>query len=598
MRETRQEGASTLASAHGVQGGVLLLALLATSTVAAFPYFSLPAWAETVPLRVGINVASDVGAALLGALAFAAVRRLLGRSRWLASSLGILAATSVCVGLPGSPGLVARLLGCGVLVGGIAFPRLAARVPTGAVAGLAVAGLVSALAFAPPVRPDLVLVTIDTLRADRVNSPEFARITPNIRKFAEGAVVFRRAWSTAPWTIPGMSSIFTGVHPSSHGAKLCSALGEAAQVSLAGLLRTDPGTPFPLFSQMSPELETLPMALSRAGYISAGFSSWFLVGRETGFAHGFDRFHMASLNDVIVVRLARDWLRTERTHSVRPAFLFVHLFAPHQPYAPPGLAIPFETWVETWNGVPVSQRVMRNRESLPPELDARIREAYDGEVRYADRSFGKILDALDELPQGRETLIALTADHGDFLGEKSLLDHAQFLFDEATHVPLIARFPASWSIGPGVSYDAVSNHDVYATFLSAAGVTARHALSSRDLREHVESAPRPARLVRIENEPNATLTSLFGDRFAHRFEAVTDGRWKLILTDGGGGELYDLESDSAETRNLAASEPDRVREMTRELAASRQRDVRFRPAGRPSFDAEQLRKLRALGYLR
>ena len=261
-------------------------------------------------------------------------------------------------------------------------------------------------------------------------------------------------------------------------------------------------------------------------------------------------------------------------------------------------AAAFDTFVESWDGIPLAQRVMRHREPLPPDAQDRIRRAYDGEVRYADRSFGEILDAIGEPARGSETLVALTSDHGDFLGEKALLDHGHFLYDEATRVPLVVRFPASWNVPPGVRDDAVSNHDLYATFLAAAGVAPRHALTARDLSERHETSPHPDRLVRIENEMSVAMTSLFGDRFAHRFEAVTDGRWKLVLTDGRPEELYDLDSDSAENRNLAAAEPGRVAALARQLEASRRRDIRFRPAGLPAFDADQIRKLRSLGYLR
>ncbi|HQR68255.1 MAG TPA: sulfatase, partial [Thermoanaerobaculia bacterium] len=505
------------------------------------------------------------------------------------------------------------LAGWTLLAAAAALPPLRGRTFLRLGAALAAATLGAGIALAPPVRPDILLVTVDTLRADRINAPGFAHLAPNVQRFAKGAVRFTRAWSTAPWTIPSMSSIFTGIHPTGHGARFCSDLSEAAPISRWWFTDGPVRSPNPVFTSMSGAVETLPQALSRGGYLTAGFTDWFFVSSRTGFARGFDVFDFSAHDhDDLVADASVSWLRRARPSSLRPVFLFVHFFGPHQPYEAPrdaprrspraDVSLPtgcFDVWHSELNGTLVAQSVMRGEVPLHPAVLGHIAHLYDEEVRTVDRRFASLLAAFDEeAAPGGGALVALTADHGDFLGEKVLLDHGHYVFDPVLRVPLLVRFPRSWNVTPREFTGAVSSHDVYPTLLRAGGVTPRHPLSSEDLRATLAAPEGSGRRLLSENDVHDAMVLLFGDRFAHRFEAVTDGRWKMILTDGRDVELYDLESDPGESVNRAADEPRRVADLRRWLDETRRNEVRHRSAGRPVLRPEEMRNLRSLGYVR
>lgn len=600
-------------------GRALPAALSAAALVTAWPFFALPAWSTRARLLVGGVVGSTLvlvaAAGFLVALLSPALRRF-GRA---AAPLAALAAGGLLLAVPtqGLAGtemfrLTGRLAGWVVLAAGAVLPRPAGRrlLRIGGVA--AAATLAAGLFFAPPVRPDIVLVTVDALRADRINAPEFAGLAPNIQRFAKGAVRFTHAWSTAPWTIPAMSSIFTGIHPSTHGARFVPDVAEASPVSQWWFTDGPVQSPNPLFTVMSGSVETLPQALSRGGYVTAGFTNWFFVSPKTGFSRGFDVFDvMAHDHDDLLVEESVAWLRRARPSSVRPLFLFVHFFGPHQPYeaprdAPrqaPGPELPlppdcFDVWHSELDGELVAQRVMRREVPLPPAVLEYIARLYDEEVRTVDRRFEGLLSVLDEgaSPEG-EWLIALTADHGDFLGEKSLLDHGHYVYDPVLRVPLLVRFPHTWKVTPREFSGAVSSHDVYPTLLRAAGVTPGHPLSAEDLRVALAAPEAPRRQLLAENNENDAMTMHFGRRFAHTFEAVTDGRWKLILTDGKQAELFDLENDPGESVDRAADEPRRIAELRRWLEDFRRSETRYPSEGRPVLSPEEMKKLRSLGYV-
>jgi arylsulfatase A-like enzyme len=609
---------NTLAQSPRSVGRLLPWALVASAVPAAWPFFRLPAWSMRARFLVGGVIGVNLILVTAGALIFAVALALRPRVGRLALPLGAVVAVGLSLAVRATSlemsepfQIAGRLLGCGTLLLGAFLPGL--RRPAvfrSGVAGAAVAVIAAAI-LSPPVRPDLVLIVVDTLRADRVPERDDTRLAPHIGALGRSGVRFTRCWSTAPWTVASESSIFTGIHPSGHGAQFCRDEEAAASVSRWWHSQQGREHAFPLFSTMATGVETLGEALSRGGYATGGFSSSFRVSAATGFARGFDVYQVEGDRDVAVASLATGWLRKSRAARLAPLVLFVHFLGPHQPYeAPPVYLRPgyhyegplpahrFVTFEETLDGELLSQRVMRRQEPLAPRDLEHISELYDAEVRFADRNVGSLLAELDGTGSGPRSLVVLTSDHGEFLGEKSLLDHSHFMYEEALRVPLVARFPAEWRLA-GRRCDApVSSHDIYPTLLDAAGVVPRHPLTSEDLRRRIEApAPEPRRLV-AENAENGAMVSLFGERFAHSFESVIDGRWKLIRTDRNRNELYDLEADPAESRNLADRESRKLAELTRALEDFRRHEIRYPPAGRPSFTPEEIRQLRALGYLR
>lgn len=598
---------------------ILPSALTVSAAIALQPLFGLPAWSTRAPFvaaGVLVETVALVAAAWIALVLGSAARFRLGR---LAMPATAAMAGALLLAVPAHPlhgaeaeQLAGRLAGLTLLVLGAALPALQGRFALRLGLALPAAASAAGLLFSPAVRPDLVLVTVDTLRADRINGPEYVGLAPNVQRFAGEAVRFTHVWSVAPWTIPATSSIFTGVHPTAHGARFCDDVEEAAPLSRSLFLESPPRAPSPLFTAMSPRLETLPQALSRGGYVTGGFSDWFFISPRTGFGRGFDHFRLAPHDeDHLVVKEAGTWLRDMRRSGLRPVFLYAHLFGPHQPYEAgsdspaddPGYDGPlpatcFETFTTELNGELVVRRIMEWGDPLPPEDLHHIAALYNAEVRRVDRRFGELLAAVDgAAPSGRETLVVFTADHGDFLGRKNLLDHGHYVYDPVLRVPLLVRYPRSWNVTPRIDPAPVSSVDVYPTLLGAAGVTPSHRLTSQDLPSVAGSAPPTRRLV-AENNVNLALCLRFGDRFRHAFDVVVDGRWKLILTDGRTPELFDIEADPGETCDRSADEPRRVADLHRWLETFRQREAVYAPGDGPSLEPEEVRKLRSVGYAR
>ena len=279
---------------------VLPAALTVACFIAVRPLFTLPAWSTRAPLAVAEVLGTTAALVLIAWIVVAlglGARTRFGR---LAPPAAAAAAVALLLAAPAGSvqgaevdQVAGRLVGGGLLVLAAAFPvlrvRLALRLGLAASAAASAAGLF----LSPTVRPDIVLVTVDTLRADRINAREFADLAPNVQRFAGEAVRFTHVWSVAPWTIPAMSSIFTGIHPSAHGARFCNDAAESLPISRWWFIHGAPNEPHPIHTIMTRGVETLPEALSRGGYATGGFSDWFLVSPRTGFARGFDRFSLA-----------------------------------------------------------------------------------------------------------------------------------------------------------------------------------------------------------------------------------------------------------------------------------------------------------------
>lgn len=297
----------------------------------------------------------------------------------------------------------------------------------------------AALAAEPPAAarpPDLLLVTLDTTRADRVGAYSGAdpSPTPNLDRLARRGVLFRRAFATVPLTTPSHATILTGLTPKDHTVRDNRAF------------------------VLPDEVPTLPQILHRAGYRTAAFVSSVTVARETGLARGFelydDLFSRSSeareeaavkwRGFAEVERSARGtidrWLAVDRrTRDPRPAFTWIHLFDAHFPYAPP------EPWASRWATDP-----------------------YLGELAFADDQLGRLLRRLEEAGRLERTVIVVAADHGEGLGEHGEPAHGNFLWDSTIRVPLVI-VPAGGLASPRVVDPTVSLADIAPTLLARAG---------------------------------------------------------------------------------------------------------------------------------
>ena len=293
---------------------------------------------------------------------------------------------------------------------------------------------VSPQAPARPQPPSVLLVTLDTTRADRLGPYGYALAdTPTLDRLADEGVVFENATSSCPLTIPSHASIFTGRFPPSHGVR-------------------DNGD-----FVLGPDQVTLAERFAEAGYWTAAFTSAFPTQRRWGFGQGFELYW----DPLERLPTQLDWRDQRRAGEViddalamldqagdRPAFVWVHLFDAHWPYEPP------EPWASQHDGRP-----------------------YDGEIAYADAQVGRLLEAWDE--RFPRSVVLVTADHGEAFGDGGERTHGFLLHDGTLHVPLVLR-------GEGVPVgqregEVVGHPDIAPTLLQLAGLPAHEGLQGRSL---------------------------------------------------------------------------------------------------------------------
>ncbi len=398
---------------------------------------------------------------------------------------------------------------------------------------------------------NVVLITIDTLRSDRVSAYGSDLVdTPNIDGFASEGVLFSNAASTVPFTLPAHSSILTGLYPPGHGVR------ENVGYKL------DPGIP------------TLAEVLSSGGWNTAGFVSAFVLdgrwGIGRGFDHYFDDFDLAEFDtpnlssvqrsgDVTIAEAVR-WLDSRPKSS--PFFLWLHLYDPHDPYTPPE---PFK--------------------SMYPN------RPYEGEVAYTDSLIGEFRTSLEERGLLNRSLVILTADHGEGLGDHGEASHGFFVYDTTIHVSLIVRPPAAGSVAGRVVDSAVSHVDIFPTILDSVGLVAPKAVHGQSLLPVIAGQKvAPDRGVYSES-----LYPLLHYGWAPLRVIRTDNR-KLISAPRP--EVFDVRTDPREKRDLSLEQPAITAELEQQLGELRTKiEIDAPTAGAaPDIDAETLAQLQALGY--
>jgi choline-sulfatase len=396
-------------------------------------------------------------------------------------------------------------------------------------------------------RPNILLVTIDTLRADRLGSYGYAgAATPTLDALAARGVRHATAIAHVPLTGPSHASILTGHTPPGHG------------------VRDNGGYTLPV------AVRTAAEEFRQAGYRTAAFVSGFPLDRRFGFDRGFQTYddHLPRGSDrrrtPYVERFADGttdavlrWLAAPPSEAAAgaPFFLWVHYYDPHAPYEPPG------------------------------ELADRFRAApYDGEIAFVDAQLARLLRALEQKVLLAQTVVLVTADHGESLGEHGEGSHGLFLYDATLKVPWILA-------GPGVAAGRVPTTvargiDVLPTLLDYAGLPVPTAVEGRSLRpaadgREMSDAPTYAESVYSERE--------FG--WAPLF-AWRTSRFKLI--EAPRPELYDLAADAGEAHNRLAEQGAQAAELRQKLEAARSRPA---PPAAVSVDRETAERLGALGYL-
>jgi arylsulfatase A-like enzyme len=424
----------------------------------------------------------------------------------------------------------------------------------------------------PP--PDVLLVTLDTTRVDHLSPYGYERDTsPNLSRLAADGVAYTRAYSVASWTLPSHASLFTGKYPSSHGA---SHDPEGALVLGAGVegVSDEEREKYQIFRArgMGRDERTLAELLGGAGYRSAGVVGGPWLKRVFGLSRGFEHWDEDDItgaggrraNDVSDRAIA--WL--DALPADVPFLLFLNFFDAHMPYQPP-------RWLlRGYLDDPVAAR--------GSDRDAELRRAsYDAEILYADMNFGRVIDRLKSRGRYDETLILVTADHGELLGEHSLYGHPARLYEELTRIPLIVKFPKSREAGVRID-EPIQLVDLFALILDQAGIEIPPDIQGQ-LPGHITHP------ILTEESP-----AFAGDE---ALRAYYDGSEKFLWGSRGTRQLYDLANDPKEQRDLAGERPARVAEFETAL----QRHLATLPApsafeAEGAVDRETREALRALGY--
>jgi len=437
--------------------------------------------------------------------------------------------------------------------------------------------------------PNVVLVMVDTLRADRLSAYGYADgKTPHIDALAADGTRFAKNFAQASWTRPSVATILTGLYPSSHGA-----------VHKADLLPD--------------RVDTVAEALTFFGYRTVGFPNNVNVSESFNFQQGFQEYHYlapalffgaseaaAKLTLYNGLRLVRErffaqrvdvehyyqpadvvtdrvlgWIDTHRTGP--PFFLYAHYMDPHDPYM-----------VHPFNGEGYARVALPNPS---PDLARRLSEVYDGEVRYLDEHLGRLVAGLRERGIYDDTIIVLTSDHGEEFHEHGGWWHGTTLYDEQTHVPLIVK-PARGGARGAVVDSMTTNLDVTPTILGAVGAPIPPVMQGRALAlDGAAGAPQEKVFSEEDFEGNV-------------LQAVRTPTWKLIIANDGNprglapNELFHLGEDPGERDNRAGAEPQHLEEMRAMLGRS-VLEARAHEGAGAQTDVDEITKdrLKALGYL-
>jgi len=430
-------------------------------------------------------------------------------------------------------------------------------------------------------RPNVVLITIDTLRADHCSVYGYSNeTTPVLQRLASEGARFETAYAPTSETAPSHATIFTGLYPISHG-----------------LIKNGLSLP--------PEHETLAERFLASGYQTAGFVSSFVLKGKFGWNRGFsvyrDEFDASAATtnfdsweghdvdeafdqrgDVTTRSVTRSLWERDRE---RPFFVFVHYFDPHSPYEPPpGYEQKFELPKAGEAG------------SVRARTDwRRMVRSYDGEIAFVDNEIGRLLEVLDREGLREDTLVVVTADHGEGLMDHRFMLHGIDVYQESVLVPLVLRWPGT--IAAGQLYSSpVELVDLKATILDLAGIGPKSVDQGNSLApvlrgEGSLDSKRPVFLYRRPfADTYADGVHVNGDQHAIRV-----GKWKLIIGEKEHRrELYDLERDPAESNNVASHNAAVAKDLEARLAQFEQTHATATPV--PDVAQPDRKALEALGY--
>ena len=412
--------------------------------------------------------------------------------------------------------------------------------------------------------PNVLLVVLDTVRADHLSLYGYSRETsPNLSRLARHGVVFKQARSTAPWTLPAHASMMTGRWPHELSTGINRPLDETHR--------------------------TLAETLGARGYATAGFvANATYCGIETGLGRGFGHFedHVLSLADVLwtsalgqrillqvsfpperrargnpndyhrkdAASIRHDLLSWVLRQGDRPFFAFLNLYDAHDPYIPPA---DFQRRFSGGAGSAADMAILErwfitDKKKLTSREIQFVLDAYDDGIAYLDEQLGLLFDDLERVGRLANTVVIVTADHGEHLGEHELYGHASSLYDAEIHVPLLVFLPGEAHAGQTVT-SQVSLRDLAATVADLTGVgdspfpgrSLAHSWTS-------DALPRPEpSLIEVDAPVKSAPNQGRSPVFRGPMKAVASGNQVYIKNGDGREELFDVESDVLQSRDLS-----------------------------------------------
>jgi len=418
-------------------------------------------------------------------------------------------------------------------------------------------------------RPNVLLIVMDTVRADHLSCYGYEKHTaPSLERIAAEGVLFEQAISPGSWTLPSHATLFTGLYPRDHHTT-------AANWNL------------------DDSFTTLAEVLTEEGYATAGFSNNPWVSRGTGLTQGFAAFldlwrddqrgrggdDGAALTNELVLDLLASPGRTA------PFFVFINYLEPHLPYTPPAS---FERRFVPSSAPRAVVDELRGWQT-PRELGYILRvpgleatsdqfrllgDLYDAEIAYLDSKVGELVQALESRGILKDTLLIVTSDHGEHLGDHHLMDHKMSVYDALIRVPLIVRYPVVVPAGVRIR-GPVQTNDVFPTVLKLCGIerpgtgdAAVLPMREEDVvrQDTFAEFGRPTEFLKIatKNFPGVDVAP-----FDRSLVAVRGPRYKYIWATDGRSELFDLGSDPGEEHDLSAGRPEAQEHLRGEVLAFR-----------------------------
>lgn len=409
-----------------------------------------------------------------------------------------------------------------------------------------------------PLPMNVLIVTFDTTRADQIGTyGNPAKATPNIDRLGASGTVFEIARTAVPITLPSHSTIMTGKYPPGHGVRDNGlfVLDDQSNVTLAEILRTHGYATgaaiasFPLVAQFG-----LNQGFDYYNdHVTAAFEDISGTRKPKGASMFFDERPAESVNAALI-----PWLRD---HHQQPFFAFAHYFDPHHPHVAPA--------------------AFRSR--FPTS-------GYLAEIAYADAAFGQLLEELEQLGVLDRTLVIVTSDHGEGIGEHNESTHSLLNYDSTLHVPMVMRIPGQ---EPGRVQRAVGTVDIVPTVLDALGLPEPSELAGISLLPLVEHGAVPAWFP-----PAEYYAETLSPRVSHGW-----GELRTLITDqykyvhGPRSELFDWRADPGELDNLLSSSPDTANSLWQRLSDWVASLASSRPSQAVAASADTLARLQALGYV-